>query len=84
MLTPMVATGREVDSPTFSSRVNIELGFNNAYSYMTLLIGKLKVAVCVFPLEVFTAVIDLKLNAGFPWQKLRSTRRRLSLPANWT
>ena len=25
----------------------------------------------------------LKLNPGWPWQKLRSTRR-LSLPANWT
>jgi hypothetical protein len=26
----------------------------------------------------------VKLNQGLPWQKLRSTRRRLSLTANWT
>jgi hypothetical protein len=26
----------------------------------------------------------VKLNPGLPWQKLHSTRRRLSLPANWT
>jgi hypothetical protein len=24
------------------------------------------------------------LNPGLPWQKLRSTRRRISLPENWT
>jgi hypothetical protein len=28
--------------------------------------------------------VGVKLNPGLPWQKLRSTRRRLSLPANWT
>ena len=28
--------------------------------------------------------LRVKLNPGLPWQKLRSTRRRLSLPANWT
>jgi hypothetical protein len=28
--------------------------------------------------------VRVKLNSGLPWQKLRSTRRRLSLPANWT
>jgi hypothetical protein len=27
--------------------------------------------------------VRVKLNPGLPWQKLRSTRRRLSLPANW-
>jgi len=26
--------------------------------------------------------VCVKLNPGLPWQKLRSTRRRLSLPAN--
>jgi hypothetical protein len=25
----------------------------------------------------------VKLNPGLPWQKLLSTRRRISLPANW-
>jgi hypothetical protein len=24
-----------------------------------------------------------EIKSGLPWQKLRSTRRRLSLPANW-
>ena len=28
--------------------------------------------------------VRVKLNPVFPWQKLRLTRRRLSLPANWT
>ena len=28
--------------------------------------------------------VRVKLNAGLPWKKLHSTRRRLSLPANWT
>jgi len=28
--------------------------------------------------------VRVKLNPGFPRQKLRSTRRRLSLPANCT
>jgi hypothetical protein len=28
--------------------------------------------------------VRVKFNLGLPWQKLRSTRRRLSLPANWT
>jgi len=28
--------------------------------------------------------VRVKLNPGLPWQKLRSTRRRISLPANWT
>jgi hypothetical protein len=27
--------------------------------------------------------VRVKLNPGFPWQKLHSTRRRLFLPANW-
>jgi len=26
----------------------------------------------------------VKLNPGQPWKKLHSTRKRLSLPANWT
>jgi hypothetical protein len=26
----------------------------------------------------------VKLNPGLLWKKLRSTRRRLSLPENWT
>ena len=28
--------------------------------------------------------VHVKLNPGFPWQKLHSARRRLFLPANWT
>ena len=48
MLTQMVATGREVDSPAFIAGVNIELGFNSTSLCMALLLGKLKVAVCVF------------------------------------
>jgi len=28
--------------------------------------------------------VHVKLNPGLPWQKLRSARRRLFLPANWT
>ena len=28
--------------------------------------------------------VRVKLNTGLPWQKLRSIRRRFSLPANWT
>ena len=28
--------------------------------------------------------VSVKLNPELPWQKLRSTRRRLSLLANWT
>jgi len=28
--------------------------------------------------------VHVKLNAGLPWQKLHSARRRLFLPANWT
>jgi hypothetical protein len=28
--------------------------------------------------------LRVKLNPGLPWKKLRSTRRRLSLAANWT
>jgi hypothetical protein len=28
--------------------------------------------------------VRVKLNPELPWQKLRSTGRRLSLPANWT
>ena len=31
-----------------------------------------------------TNVIIKISNPGLPWKKLRSTRRRLSLPANWT
>jgi hypothetical protein len=28
--------------------------------------------------------VRVKLNPGLLWQKLHSTRRKLSLPANWT
>jgi len=27
--------------------------------------------------------VRVKLNPGLPWQRLRSTRIRPSLPANW-
>ena len=38
---------------------------------------------CIFCI-LYIAFCIVKLNPGLPWQKLRSTRRRLSLPANWT
>ena len=32
----------------------------------------------------FVLSYNVKLNPGLPWQRLRSARRRLFLPANWT
>ena len=39
---------------------------------------------CLCFISISSVQLRVKLNPGLPWQKPLSTRRRLSLPVNWT
>jgi hypothetical protein len=45
---------------------------------------KIIASFCVRYLKTMMEDVRVKLNLGLPWQKLHSTIRRLSLPANCT